>query len=290
MTVSVTRWILAGFVLVSVCKDVFCAQSTSVLNECKYKVEPIGCFADDLRNRALPEQIINERDPYSNVYNGRLIEWKTYDTYLQGFICRCAEKAFAKGYKMIGIQFYGECWSGPSSHKDYKKHEKSSQCLTPVGEVCDNTLPVCTGKDSTNYVYRIAPTECDIPYAPVGCFKDNNVDPRPLPEYVMNERDYSTSNWNGKLIDWKNWDTYSPQFICRCAKAVKEKGFTYFGAQFFGECWSGENSKISIEKDGTSEKCIAEKFEPCSYNSYHCVGQDHTNRVYKLIEGIVITQ
>ena len=57
-----------------------------------------------------------------------------------------------------------------------------------------------------------------------------------------------------------------------------------------GECWSGENSKINIEKDGTSEKCIAEKFEPCSYNSYHCVGQDHTNRVYRLIEGIMIMQ
>ena len=75
---------------------------------------------------------------------------------------------------------------------------------------------------------------CDIAYEPIGCFKDNAALPRPLPEYIMNERDYSHHGWNGHLINWKEWNTYSPGFLCRCAKAVKEKNYTIFGAQFYG--------------------------------------------------------
>lgn len=77
--------------------------------------------------------------------------------------------------------------------------------------------------------------ECDTYYEPVGCFKDNQNIPRPLPEYAMNERDYSISNWNGKLIDWRNWNTYSPQMICRCAAKAKALGRTTFGIQFYGK-------------------------------------------------------
>ena len=51
----------------------------------------------------------------------------------------------------------------------------------------------------------------------------------------MNERDYTISNWNGKMIEWNNWDVYMPQLICRCALAAKCKGCKYFGIQFYGE-------------------------------------------------------
>eukprot|EP00112_Aurelia_sp_Birch-Aquarium-sp1_P004144 Seg1471.1 transcript_id=Seg1471.1/GoldUCD/mRNA.D3Y31 product="hypothetical protein" protein_id=Seg1471.1/GoldUCD/D3Y31 len=257
--------------------------STSVLDECKYKVEPVGCYKDDMSKRTMPIQIINGRDTYSNVFDGRAVQWTEYQTYIQGFICRCAEKAFAKGYKMIGIQYYAECWSGPDAHKDYKKLDSSKNCINGDFKYCQNKAPVCSGKDATNYVYRIAP-DCDVNYEPVGCMADNDIAPRPIPEYIMNERDYKSGTWNGRLIDWRNWDTYSPGFICRCAKAVKAKGYTTFGAQFYGECWSGAEDKLNIRKDGASEKCIAEEFKPCPYNSYHCVGKDHANQVYKIIE------
>ena len=76
--------------------------------------------------------------------------------------------------------------------------------------------------------------ECDIDYEPVGCFKDNQNIPRPLPDYIMNERDYRHSNWNGYLIDWKNWNTYIPKMICRCAAKAKELNRTTFSLQFYG--------------------------------------------------------
>ena len=51
----------------------------------------------------------------------------------------------------------------------------------------------------------------------------------------MNERDYSTSNWNGHLVNWRDWNNYSPQMICRCAAKAKALGRTTFGIQFYGK-------------------------------------------------------
>jgi hypothetical protein len=42
--------------------------------------------------------------------------------------------------------------------------------------------------------------------------------------------------FNGRRIDWQNWDTYVPEFICRCAKQAKEFQRQVFGLQFYGEC------------------------------------------------------
>ena len=55
----------------------------------------------------------------------------------------CAEEAFRQGYDMVGMQYYGECWSGKNAEKDYNKHRRSKNCEKGVG------------KKSTNYVYRI---------------------------------------------------------------------------------------------------------------------------------------
>ena len=43
-----------------------------------------------------------------------------------------------------------------------------------------------------------------------------------------------------------------------------------------------------MKKDGQSDKCIAEKFEKCPYNSFHCVGEDHANQVYKLVDSMFL--
>ena len=51
-----------------------------------------------------------------------------------------------------------------------------------------------------------------------------------------------------------------------------------------GECWSGKNVEDTMKKDGATDRCVAEKFEKCPFNSFHCVGQDHANAIYKLVE------
>lgn len=235
----------------------------------------------------MPEQLLNERDHTSHVFNGRLIDWKNFEVYLAGFVCRCAEAAFNKGYRVIGIQFYGECWSGPEAHLDYEIYGESRTCVNHEFKKIANRTAcnIGTGTDSTNYVYRIAPTSCNTYYEPVGCFHDSMIEPRPLPDYLQNERDFSISNWNGILIDWKNWNTYSPEMICRCADFAKKRGHSMFAIQFWGECWSGAGTSLTFHRDGPSKNCRAENFDTCPCNSYHCVGMAKTNHVYKLIEG-----
>ena len=75
---------------------------------------------------------------------------------------------------------------------------------------------------------------CVVKYRAVGCYDDDMIDPRPLPKYIMNERDPTAPSYNGHLIDWVNWDTYYIQFICRCASKAKLLGYRYFSAQYYG--------------------------------------------------------
>jgi len=263
---------------------VICTYS---IPSCKYKLEPIGCFSDDASHptrRSMPEQLINERDIHSNVHNGHLINWNNVKEFLPEFLCRCAEAAFKKGYKVIGTQFYGECWSGPQAHVTYDKYGRTDMCVN--SELSRNISDIkhcqsAVGLHSTNYVYRIAPTECHTYYEPVGCFKDSQVAPRPLPNYIMTERDFTLDNWNGRLVDWKNWNTYSPELICRCASVAREMEHDLFAVQFWGECWSGSSSANYV-RDGISTNCRGRDFDTCPCNSYHCVGKARTNYVYKL--------
>ena len=75
-----------------------------------------------------------------------------------------------------------------------------------------------------------------VAFEKIGCFKDNHiVSARPLPEYLTNDRDPKIATYSGQRIDWRNWDVYVPDFACRCALKAKEKNYTFFGMQFYGE-------------------------------------------------------
>ena len=71
----------------------------------------------------------------------------------------------------------------------------------------------------------------------IGCFRDlHQTLARPLPEYISNDRDPTViSGFSGKRIDWRNWDMYLPDFVCRCAAKAKAKNYTFFGMQFYGK-------------------------------------------------------
>ena len=75
---------------------------------CHVAYHRVGCYKDNYYNRALPEQISNERDASSAVYNGHMIDWYNWDEYMPAMICRCAEIALKKGYKYFGLQFWGK--------------------------------------------------------------------------------------------------------------------------------------------------------------------------------------
>ena len=85
--------------------------------------------------------------------------------------------------------------------------------------------------------------DCDTYYEPIGCYKDYNNKPRPLPKYILTERDYSHHTYEGNLIKWQEWNNYSPLMLCRCATKAKKMGYTTFSMQFFGKTLS---SKFSL--------------------------------------------
>jgi len=251
------------------------ACNTQSCATCLIKGELIGCYKDDMESRAMPELILRE-DMKSYVAN--------YEVYLQDFLCRCSEVAAKKGYIVIGIQLQysdekQECWSGPQSHKTYSTHNVSNTCIDGTLQSVASSKSQETGCSKnientgvilSNSVYRIS-TECSLNYEPLGCFKDKQNVPRPLPLFAFSDRD---------IIDWNNWKEFTSKLICRCAVAAKSNGHQLFGLQYYGECWSGP-AEAKYTRDGNSTECVAEDYSPCSCNSYNCIGKDRANSVYK---------
>ena len=91
-------------------------------------------------------------------------------------------------------------------------------------------------------------------FKPIGCYRDNQVEPRPLKNYIMNERDYTLANWNGHMIEWNKWETYMPALICRCAMKAKAMKHKFFGIQFYGKQSFIFTCRISIKHQ--SKVCL----------------------------------
>ena len=73
----------------------------------------LGCF-QDYRTRAMPEE---------------LGYWRFDSNAIQ----RCAQAAKRAGYLVFGVQYGGECWSGPLAHVTYKKYGTSTKCVNGTG-------------------------------------------------------------------------------------------------------------------------------------------------------------
>jgi len=109
-------------------------------------VESIGCFRDSYYSRDLPELIESQR---------HTIDWLRYESSLARIVQSCSEKAKLKGYTYIGIQYYGECWSGPNSTKIFN-HGPSTDCVNGLFRACTGRSDdFCTGKSWANYIYRV---------------------------------------------------------------------------------------------------------------------------------------
>jgi len=247
---------------------------------CEVSYEAKGCYQDNPA-RVLKEQVLNERDPKSKVYGGRKIDWMDWNNYMQGFACRCAKMVKAKGWKVFGLQFYGECWSGPPDSYDLSSFSQAQSCITDDYKSCGHLDRNCIGKQWTNFVFELV-SDCDLDFERIGCFKDNKQNPRPLPDYIMTDRQKNLKIYSGQSIDWRNWDVYMPQFVCRCAKLAKEKRHNTFGVQFYGECWSGLHGEETYAKIGVSNNCQDKCFEACKPYEKFCAGKNYANAVYRL--------
>ena len=83
-------------------------------------------------------------------------------------------------------------------------------------------------------LWYLGPPSCSLKFERVGCYHDSQKKPRPLPHYILTDRDKNHKHYNGTDIDWWNWNTYMPAFACRCAQRAKSYGYRVFGVQYFG--------------------------------------------------------
>jgi len=132
-----------------------------------------------------------------------------------------------------------------------------------------------------------SPSDCVIKYKFVGCFTSRGRLPPSLKELLFTERDRTSSVWNKKIVDWKNWDAYMPALIKRCAEKAFAKGSKLFGLKYYAECW-GEKKVTDAEKSfagmkKTPSNCIKEGYRACQNNDLRCIGKDNGLAVYQVL-------
>ena len=100
---------------------------------------PVGCYKNKVKgnpSRALPVLVHNYRWPRGQPE----FDWNNLNKTVEA----CAREVRARGFLYFGIQFYGECWSGPQSHVTYDDGGPSTRC-TSAG----------VGQALANFVYRL---------------------------------------------------------------------------------------------------------------------------------------
>jgi hypothetical protein len=75
---------------------------------------------------------------------------------------------------------------------------------------------------------------CQLKSTPLGCFVEST-SARALGVELQNEVDPVSKVFRGNVLDIKEWDAQFPGFLCRCARAAGEKGFSVFGVYNNGE-------------------------------------------------------
>ena len=86
-------------------------------------------------------------------------------------------------------------------------------------------------------------------------------------------------------------------YFSRCAAAAKEKKFTHFAIQEYGECLSGPDVRKTYNQQGEETAfrfrpdtkpwvgCMDTDYKQCKQPSPTCIGQELTNFVYGLENG-----
>ena len=83
---------------------------------------------------------------------------------------------------------------------------------------------------------------------------------------------------------------YSSRLVCRCAKAASNKGYVYFGIQFYGECWSSVDAESRFHMYGATNNCVNTGYNPCDDQASNeaCAGANHSNYVYEIVNGMFL--
>jgi len=84
-------------------------------------------------------------------------------------------------------------------------------------------------------------------------------------------------------MDWKHYHETLYKLACKCAELALKGNYTYFGIQFYGECWTGTDADEKFQRDGPSSECVGGKFASCDDStSAECAGKCFSNYIYKV--------
>lgn len=125
---------------------------------------------------------------------------------------------------------------------------------------------------------------CPTKYTKVGCYNDKRkASKRAMGDLLFQDRKKGKA-FSGQKIDWEHWETYLPDLVCRCAKAAANRGFVFFGIQFYGECWSSADAAQRFFKYHSNDKCVDTEYEACDTASDKaCAGVARMNYVYEIV-------
>ena len=70
------------------------------------------------------------------------------------------------------------------------------------------------------------------------------------------------------------------RFICDCVKKVNQKGYSIFGLQFYGECWSGARVGCTYQKFGQTNGCVNQNMATCSDDSTMLCSGNNAKHTY----------
>ena len=117
-----------------------CLNNVAVKPQNHSVFQPVGCYEDNNKDRALP-------DLYLNIRLEGGIQWYSPRHGLDLVVKQCAEKAYKMGYEYFGVQNYGECHGKGTN---YTKHGVSHRCHT-----YDREAGHAVGISFANFVYHL---------------------------------------------------------------------------------------------------------------------------------------
>jgi len=53
-------------------------------------------------------QLLNDISHKNDGFSGEYADWGEWNDYYKQFICRCAESTLGRGFKVFGVQNFGE--------------------------------------------------------------------------------------------------------------------------------------------------------------------------------------
>ena len=75
------------------------------------------------------------------------------------------------------------------------------------------------------------------------------------------------------------------RLACRCARESGAKGYSHFGLQYYGECWSDPGAADRFRRYGKSGGCKGFEYKQCDDDeSSECVGGPNENYVYRIVQ------